>query len=153
LHERSECKPRRAQPLIKRSVMAKFVSTAWVTEKLDDPNYVIIDPRRPMKYLSGHLRNAVNVPAYKVFDANLALLPLDTLAEQLGAAGRDDRRSPILYDSYDGQNASVLVWLLESLGRDDVHLMNRFYDQWLAEQREVLYKPVEGTRRTFTPNV
>ncbi len=133
--------------------MAKFVSTAWVEQRLDDPNFILLDPRRPMKYLSGHLRNAVNVPAYKSFDAELALLPAATLAQQLGAAGLDDRRSPILYDSFDGQNASVMAWILEYLGRDDVHIMDRFYDQWLAEKREALYKPVDASPRSFTPRV
>jgi thiosulfate/3-mercaptopyruvate sulfurtransferase len=133
--------------------MAQFVSTAWVAERLDDPNYVILDPRRPMKYLSGHLKNAINLPAYKSFDADLFLLPVDVLANQVGMAGLDDHHSPILYDSYDGQNASVIAWILEYLGRDDVSIMNRFYDQWLAEKREVLYKPVEATPRKFTAHV
>src|SRR2546427_8181518 len=58
-----------------------------------------------------------------------------------------------LFRSYDGQNSSVIAWILEYLGRDDVHIMDRFYDTWLAEKREVFYKPVEGTRRTFTPRL
>src|SRR5215469_9843872 len=128
-------------------VMAQFVSTAWVAERLDDPTYLILDPRRPMKYLSGHLKNAVNLPAYKCFDADLALLPAETLVTMIGAAGLDQHHSPILYDSYDGQNSSVIAWILEYLGRDDVYIMDRFYDQWLAEKREVLYKPVEATPR------
>ncbi len=93
--------------------MAKFVSTAWVAERLDDPNYVILDPRRPMKYMSGHLRNAVNLPAYKSFDENLSLLPVDFLAKSTGAAGLDNQHTPILYDSYDGQNSSAIAWILE----------------------------------------
>jgi thiosulfate/3-mercaptopyruvate sulfurtransferase len=133
--------------------VAQFVSTAWVAERLDDPTYLILDPRRPMKYLSGHLRNAVNLPAYKTFDADLALLPVDALVKQVGAVGLDAHHSPILYDSYDGQNSSVIVWILEYLGRHDVYIMDRFYDHWLAEKREVLYKPVEATARTFTPNL
>src|SRR5262245_39643627 len=98
--------------------MAQFVTTAWVAERLDDSNYLILDPRRPMKYLSGHLKNAVNLPAYKSFDDQLALLPADVLAKSIGDAGLDERRSPILYDSFDGQNVSVLAWILEYLGRD-----------------------------------
>jgi thiosulfate/3-mercaptopyruvate sulfurtransferase len=133
--------------------MAEFVTTAWVAEHLDDPNYLILDPRRPMKYLSGHLKNAVNLPAYKAFNDQLALLPADTLAKWIGAAGLDDHRSPVLYDSFDGQNASVVAWILEYLGRDDVRIMNRFYDQWLGEKREVLYKPVDAIPRTFTTRI
>ena len=133
--------------------MAQFVTTAWVAERLDDPNFILLDPRRPMKYMSGHLRSAVNLPAYKSFDASLALRPVETLAQQIGTAGLDDHRSPVLYDSYDGQNASVIAWILEYLGRDDVHIMDRFYDTWLAEKREVLYKPVDAVARTFGPRV
>lgn len=130
--------------------MTQFVSTAWIADRLDDPNYIILDPRRPMKYLSGHLKNAVNLPAYKAFNEDLALLPVEALAKQIGSVGLDDHRSPILYDSYDGQNASVLTWILEYLGRDDVYVMDRFYDQWLVEKREVFYKPVDPSARTFT---
>lgn len=106
-----------------------------------------------MKYLSGHFRNAVNLPAYKAFDDQLSLLPVPALEKWIGAAGLSDRHTPILYDSFDGQNASVVAWILEYLGRDDVHIMDRFYDQWLTEKREVLYKPVEATARTFTAKV
>jgi thiosulfate/3-mercaptopyruvate sulfurtransferase len=133
--------------------MAKFVSTAWVAERLEDGNFLILDPRRPMKYMSGHLRNAVNLPAYKSFDTDLALLPVETLSKQIGDAGLDSRRSPILYDSFDGQNSSVIAWILEYLGRDDVHIMDRFYDHWVAEKREVLYKPVEATPRSFNATI
>ena len=133
--------------------MAQFVSTAWVAERLDDPKYVILDPRRPMKYLSGHLKNAVNIPAYKSFDDDLTLLPVEKLAAAIGAAGLDAEHTPILYDSFDGQNSSVIAWILEYLGRTDVHIMDRFYDAWLAEGREPLYKPVDAVARTFKPQV
>src|ERR1051325_7366492 len=133
--------------------MARFVSMAWVVEKLDDPNYVVLDPRRPMKYLSGHLKKAVNLPAYKLFNDRLLLLTVDELAKAIGAAGLDDKHTPILYDSFDGQNSSVLAWILEYLGRDDVHIMDRFYDQWLAAKHDVFYKPVEATARSFTPRI
>jgi len=133
--------------------MAHFVSTAWVADRLEDPLYVILDPRRPMKYLSGHLKNAVNLPAYKAFDADLALVPVDDLSKQISATGLDDHHSPILYDSYDGQNSSVIAWILEYLGRDDVYIMDKFYDQWLAEKREVFYKPIDAEPAVFTARV
>ena len=54
--------------------MARLVSTSWVAERLGQRGFLIIDPRRPMKYLSGHLPGAVNLPAYKAFGADGALL-------------------------------------------------------------------------------
>jgi len=133
--------------------MTKFVEAAWVAERLDDPNYLVLDPRRPMKYLSGHLKNAVNLPVYKAFDDQLSLLPAATLSAWIGSAGLDDKRIPIIYDSFDGQNGAMLSWILEYLGRTNVHLMNPFFERWADDKREIFYKPVESTPRTFTAKV
>lgn len=129
--------------------MAKLIDLAWVAERLDDPSYLILDPRRPMKYLSGHLKNAINLPTYKAFDAELRLLNPESLAAWIGAAGLDDTHTPVIYDSFDGQNAAMLAWILEYLGRNDVHVMNAFYERWLEDKREVFYKPVDATPRDF----
>lgn len=129
--------------------MAKFVDPAWVSERLEDSNYLVLDPRRPMKYLSGHLRNAINLPVFKAFDADLRLLSPESLATWIGAAGLDDKRSPIIYDSFDGQNGAMLAWILEYLGRAGVYLMHAFYERWVDARREVFYKPVDAIARTF----
>jgi 3-mercaptopyruvate sulfurtransferase SseA len=51
-----------------------FVDTAWVTERIDSVEILLLDPRRPMKYMQGHLKNAVNLPVYRAFDENNRLL-------------------------------------------------------------------------------
>lgn len=130
--------------------MAQFVSPAWVAEQLDDSKFLLLDPRRPMKYLSGHLKNAVNLPVFKAFDDQLRLLPAGSLAVWIGAAGLDERHAPVIYDAFDGQSGSMLAWILEYLGRTDVHVMNVFYERWVDEKREVFYKPVQPTARRFT---
>ena len=33
-----------------------WVTPDWVLEHLADPDIILLDPRRPMKYMSGHLR-------------------------------------------------------------------------------------------------
>jgi thiosulfate/3-mercaptopyruvate sulfurtransferase len=130
--------------------MTTFVDLNFVAERLDNPNYLILDPRRPMKYLSGHLKNAVNLPAYRAFDEHLRLLSPEALAAWIGNAGLGSERTPIIYDSFDGQNAAILAWIMEYMGRTDVFMMDRFYEEWVAEKREVFYKPVETTPRIFT---
>jgi thiosulfate/3-mercaptopyruvate sulfurtransferase len=106
-----------------------------------------------MKYLQGHLKNAVNLPVFRAFDAQGKLLSPDALARWIGAAGLDENRTPVIYDSPEGQNGAMLAWILEYLGRTDVHMLDVFYERWLAEKRDVFYKPVEATARTFTPHV
>ncbi len=132
--------------------MVTWVSTDWVQQHLDDPGVKVLDPRRPMRYMMGHLKGAVNLPMYKAFDAQTRLRSVDDLAAWIGAAGLGDDVTPVLYDSLDGQYSSMLTWILEYLGRTDVHLMEVFYDQWVKEDRGVYYKPVPGTPATFTPS-
>lgn len=58
-----------------------------------------------------------------------------------------------MYDAYDGQNGAMLAWLLEYFGRTDVHVLNIFFNRWVAEGREVFYRPVVPVAREFTLRV
>jgi thiosulfate/3-mercaptopyruvate sulfurtransferase len=133
--------------------MATLVTAPWVEQHIDDPHILVLDPRRPMRYLQGHLKHAVNLPIYKAFDADGKLLPDADLQRWIGAAGLDDQATPVLYDSFDGQNGAMLIWLLEYFGRTDVHLLNIFYERWVAEGHEVFYKPVPPVSKSFTARV
>ena len=81
------------------------------------------------------------------------LLPTDILQQWIGSAGLDTQTTPIIYDSYDGQNGAMLAWILEYLGRTDIHVLNVFFERWVAEKREVFYKPVTSTIKEFAAKV
>lgn len=130
--------------------MVKLVSMDWVAERLEGSEFLVIDGRRPMKYLSGHLPGAVNIPAYRTFAPDGRLLEPKALVELIGGAGLGDELTPIIYDSPEGQNAAMLAWLLEYLGRSDVHVLESFFEAWKTSGREVLYKPVVRPRMTLT---
>jgi thiosulfate/3-mercaptopyruvate sulfurtransferase len=121
--------------------------------KSEKSDFVIVDPRRPMKYLSGHLVGAVNLPVYRAFADNGGLLDPAALAEWLGAGGVGEGVTPVLYDSPQGQNAAMLAWIMEYLGAPEVFLLDIFYERWKAEGREVVYRPVEPVKRSFTPRL
>ncbi len=133
--------------------MAKLVAPAWVAERIGSGEITLVDPRRPMKYLAGHLPGAINIPTYQAFGDDGSLLAPEALADLIGGAGLADVTTPVLYDSPEGQNAAMLAWILEYLGRIDVHVMDAFFEQWKAEGREVRYKPVKGASKGFTPRV
>jgi thiosulfate/3-mercaptopyruvate sulfurtransferase len=130
--------------------MAKLVSIDWVADRLRQDECLLVDARRPMKYLSGHLPGAINVPAYKAFGPDGQLLKPHELAEQLSLAGLGDNSSPLIYDSPEGQSGAMLAWILEYLGRNDVCLLESFFEAWKASGREVLYKPVVRPGQSFT---
>ena len=130
--------------------MVTFVSADWVSEHIDRPGYLIIDPRSAMRYLMGHLRGAVNVPFKKLQRPDGRIGPPEQLATAFGEAGLGDDVTPVLYDHQDGRNAAMAAWVLEYLGRDDVHVMDLLFESWKEEDREVLYRPVPTEPRAFS---
>ncbi len=133
--------------------MATFVSADWVEENIGRRGYLLVDPRSAMRYLMGHLRGAVSVPLKKLQDAQGRFLTPDEMAGTFGAAGLGDDVAPILYDGQDGRNAAMHAWILEYLGREDIHIMDLLYDHWKEQGREVLYRPASAEPATFTPKV
>ena len=104
--------------------MTTFVSADWVEEHIGRPGYLLVDPRSAMRYLMGHLRGAVSVPLKKLQDEQGRLRPPEELADAFAAAGLGDGVTPIMYDGSDGRNAAMHAWILEYLGRDDIHIMD-----------------------------
>lgn len=129
--------------------MFQFVSAEWVEKHLDAPDILVLDPRSPVRYMAGHPKGAVNAPVTKARDAQGELLPPEALGRWLGAAGLDERHTPVIYDNADGRNAAFLAWILLYLGRTDVCVMETLWEQWAASGREVFYKPVSPTPREF----
>ena len=133
--------------------MITFVSADWVSEHIDRSGYLIIDPRSAMRYLMGHLRGAVNVPFKKLQGTDGRIGQPEQLAAAFGEAGLGDDVTPVLYDHQDGRNAAMAAWILEYLGRNDVHVMDLLFDSWKEEGREVLYRPVPTEPGAFTPRL
>ncbi len=133
--------------------MFRLVSSEWVGERLESPEYLVIDPRSIIRYMSGHPKNAVNFPVAKQRDAQGRLLSAEELAQRLGKVGLDAHRAPVIYDNADGRNAALLAWMLAYLGRTHVHVMETFWEQWVKDGREVFYRPVQPTAREFAAKI
>ena len=133
--------------------MIRLAGAQSVAERIGKSDFVIVDPRRPMKYLSGHLSGAVNLPVYRAFGDNGSLLDPAALAEWLGANGIGEGVPPVLYDSPQGQNAAMLAWIMEYLGAPEIFLLDVFFERWKSDGREVVYRPVQPAARRFVPRL
>lgn len=129
--------------------MAALVDPHWLESRLTAEAIRVVDPRRPIPYLQGHLAGAVNVPALKAFDAEGRLLPDEALAEWLGRSGIGAERPVVLYDGSDGQSGALLAWLLEYLGHPDVRFLEIPLERWKAGGRELFYRPVAAEPARF----
>ncbi len=133
--------------------MVQFVSADWVSSRLGAPDFLLIDPRGPMRYMQGHLRGAVNLPAARLFDRESRLLSTYELAEYFGSVGVGSDTPVTLYDGGDGRNAAMVAWTLDYLGHEDVQIMDTFFESWAAQGREKLYRPVRPTANQFEPRL
>jgi thiosulfate/3-mercaptopyruvate sulfurtransferase len=133
--------------------MIRLAGPQAVAEWIGKPEFVIVDPRRPMKYLMGHLSGAVNLPVYRAFEDTGALLGAAALAEWLGAGGVGEGVTPVLYDSPQGQNAAMLAWIMEYLGVPETFLLDVFFERWKSDGHEVAYRPVHPAKRRCPPRL
>jgi len=130
--------------------MIKLVSIEWVAQRAEQHELILVDARRPMKYLMGHLPGAINLPAYKFFGSDGALLAPELLADLIGNAGLGNTSAALIYDSPEGQNGAILAWILEYLGHSEICVLEAFFEAWNASGREILYKPISRPPATFT---
>jgi thiosulfate/3-mercaptopyruvate sulfurtransferase len=128
---------------VERKTLIKIIDPSWLQKHLSDPSVVTVDPRPVVKYLEGHIPRAVNLPLAKLLDPkSLALMPPQHLSEIFGQAGIDQNATAVLYDTYDGQNAAMVAWVLEYLGHPHVTILSCRLEGWVNQGLEVLYKPV-----------
>lgn len=124
------------------------------TSLLPDPSTagaVIVDPRRVVRYLQGHIEGAINAPAAKAFGADGALLADDALAAWLAGLGVPSDIPLLLYDDADGRDGAMLAWILEYLGHADVRFLRQPFSRWRDLGGELYYRPVAAPPAHFTP--
>jgi thiosulfate/3-mercaptopyruvate sulfurtransferase len=129
--------------------IVQLVEPSWLAERIGAEEIVLLDPRAPIRYLSGHLQGAVNVPWRQAFGPDGQLRLPAELAAWLEAAGVDEHRIPVVYDDGDGRQGALLAWILLYLGRRDVHLLNVSLERWRTQEGDVFYRPVEARRGRF----
>ena len=127
----------------------EIVDAARILADSDRDPQLIVDPRRPVKYLQGHLKNAVNVPATKAFDSNGALRREDELAAWLGRQGIASDSPVLIYDDADGRDGAMLAWILEYLGHPRLRFMREPFGRWPDLGGELYYRPLQAPPAEF----
>ncbi|HEX2510457.1 MAG TPA: 3-mercaptopyruvate sulfurtransferase [Microvirga sp.] len=143
---------------------APFVTTAWLADRLDAPDVVVVDGswylptmnRDPQAdYLAGHIPGAVRFDIDQVRDRNSSLphmLPSpEQFADEVGALGIGDGMKIVVYDGAGLFSAPRVWWTFKVFGARDVAILEGGYPAWTAERRPVEEGPPRPrARRTFT---
>jgi thiosulfate/3-mercaptopyruvate sulfurtransferase len=141
-----------------------FVTTAWLAERLDAPDVVVVDGswylpsmnRDPQaEYLEAHIPGAVRFDIDMVRDEASALphmLPTpEQFGRQAGALGIGDGMKIVVYDGAGLFSAPRVWWTFKVFGARDVSILEGGFPAWRAEGRPVEEGPDRArARRTFS---
>jgi thiosulfate/3-mercaptopyruvate sulfurtransferase len=135
--------------------MGPLISVQELAERLDDPRLRVCDIRwslaRPNggreAYDEGHIPGAIFVDLDRVLAAppGEGRHPLPDpagFAAQLGALGIATDDAVVAYDDADGSIAARLWWMLDSLGHEDVAVLDGGLAAWVEAGRPLSADPV-----------
>ena len=144
--------------------MNLLVSPAWLADRLDDPNIVILDATLPpvgvlpkvdthARYLARHLPGAVFFDIEVFSDPNSGLphtLPSpEHFARGMGALGLRETMNFVIYEQEGVFSAPRAVWLLRTFGVQEVHLLNGGLEAWIEADLPIASGPVERAPASF----
>jgi thiosulfate/3-mercaptopyruvate sulfurtransferase len=141
-----------------------FVSTAWLAERLNAPDIVIVDGswylpamnRDPeAEYLAGHIPGAIRFDIDTVKDDASPLphmLPRpEAFASAVRALGIGDGMSIVVYDGAGLFSAPRVWWTFKVFGARDVAILDGGFPAWKAEGHPIEEGPQKPrARRHFT---
>jgi thiosulfate/3-mercaptopyruvate sulfurtransferase len=129
-----------------------LVDTEWLAKHLGAPGIVLIDVRTEANYDFGHLPGAVSLayaglePFNEKTGCQMMPPPAD-LTRMLQSIGVNKSSHVVIYDqgntTSDATEGGAAVWILESMGHENVSYLDGGFTKWTFEGREVVkVKPV-----------
>ncbi|MDX1602119.1 MAG: rhodanese-like domain-containing protein [Salinimicrobium sediminis] len=115
-------------------------------DKLDSPDIVLVDIRRPYDFEQGHLENAINIPAAEI---------LREENKKIFRELKDSNRLAVLYGNKI-EEANIPFLLLYQLGYDNVKLLsvnNKYLHNSLITESADVEKPVANIRAFIDESV
>jgi thiosulfate/3-mercaptopyruvate sulfurtransferase len=154
-----------------RNGVAALVSTAWLTERLEDPDLVVVDAS--VLKSDGHLGGRIwrsgrtafetegHIPHARFGDlitefsdlyAPFAFTRPDRIrfAVAAGKIGISKRSRVVVYDNTNGIWAARLWWLLRAFGHDRAAVLDGGLKAWVAEDRPIAHGAASARMAVFT---
>lgn len=143
---------------------APFVSTAWLAERLDAPDIVVVDGSWHLptanrdaeaEFLEGHIPGAIRFDIDAVRDhasPHPHMLPApEAFASAVRALGIGDGMKIVVYDAAGLFSAPRVWWMFRAYGARDVAVLEGGFPAWKAEGRSIEEGPARPrARRHFT---
>ena len=144
---------------------APLVSTAWLAERLGDPDILIVDGSWWMpaearsgeaEFLERHIPGAVffdiDAIADKTVDLPHMLPTPEVFADAVGELGLGREATIVVYDTFGIRAAARVWWELRAMGFEKLHVLDGGLKTWIAEGRPLETGPAEPRPVSVAPN-
>jgi thiosulfate/3-mercaptopyruvate sulfurtransferase len=142
-----------------------LVETAWLAERLDAPDIVVLDASLHLpttgrnaraEYLAAHIPGALFFDIDDIADETdplpHMLPPTVKFASRVKKMGVGDGTRVVVYDAEGLYSAARAWWMFRIMGHDDVAVLDGGLKKWKAEGRPLQDgEPPQRTPRHFTP--
>ena len=143
-----------AQKKENKKELPTLVSKSWLNSNLNNPRLVIIDLRTKELFDKGHIKNAINIPGLQnLFDKKLFMPKLNLLTEMLSEAGINHNSLVVAYDEGVFFWAARFYWILETLGHNNVGLLEVGYKNWQISKLPSETIAYKAKKTIFVPRV
>jgi thiosulfate/3-mercaptopyruvate sulfurtransferase len=136
-----------------------MVSTGWLEQNLGAPGMVIIDVRTEANYDFGHLPGAVSMPYNRWEPYNREtrcqkMPPPADVTKMMRSLGVNQSTHVVVYDAgnttLDATEGGAAVWILESMGHENVSYLDGGFTKWTFEGRAIDKKKPSPQPGDFT---
>lgn len=126
-----------------------FVSTEWLSDRLNDPAVQVVDVRQPFFYQQAHIPGAVSLPLMLLPSDRNGVPTADTLASTLGEVGIAPDTQVVAYDDGASNAAARLFWLLTMYGHRAVSVLDGGITAWRHAGLDWAYEPVRVSPTSY----
>ena len=133
------------------------VSTAWLSENINDSSMVIIDIGKVEEYREGHIPGSISLTfnAWRTMEGSLGCqLPRkDDLEDTVCSIGAEKYTHIIIVGKTDTDtdrvNATRVAWTLKYAGIQKVSILDGGYNKWVGERKPVTEKVIKRAKNSL----
>ena len=131
-----------------------LVTTDWLAERIDNPDFVLVDAGEAVAYRRVHIPGAVGVPHPYLKGKNSKLVMPPEEFEPLARRWGISNDTPVvIYDDNASLHAARVWWVFRYHGHRDVRVVDGGFNAWLDEGRPLTSRAPRPEAGTFTSNI
>ena len=133
-----------------------LVTTTWLADSIDAPDFVLIDCGEPVAYRRAHIPGAVGIstnPYLKGEENSRLVMGAEEFERRARRLGVSNDTPVVLYDDNASLHAARVWWVFDLYGHTNVRVVDGGFNAWLEEGWPLTSQPASREPGSFTARV